>query len=214
LFSGVEQFALFLVGLELVVDVAGHLGHIGVHVDVLVLVEPRDDLLDVLDVVLEFFLLKFHGSQLGFRVSVEYLHSGVDGVLNVLGTFEHHPSFIDVFRTKGVLEVFQSVVDLRTFVDFFLDQFEVVGHLVHIFLQGCEFLDVLGSFPHLVEDLQNLGVDCIVLFNHSTGNHILEVLVDLFIFVQQHLLQVLALHLEARNHDGIGQFLLQIIKLP
>lgn len=98
-FSRVVEFGLFLITLELLIDVPGHFCDVRVDLDVFVLVEATDDLVYVVDVVFELFLLKSHGGQLGFGVSVQHFQSLSNCVENVLGSFEDNPPFVDVFGT-------------------------------------------------------------------------------------------------------------------
>ena len=83
--------------------------------------EASDYLLDVLDIVLKLFLLKLHDRQLGLRVSIQHLHALLNGVLDVLRAFKHHPPLVDILGTQAILELFQDIVDVSALVDFLLD---------------------------------------------------------------------------------------------
>jgi len=97
IFPCVEEFGLLLVTLQLVVDVACHFGHIGMHSKILVLVEAIYDFFEVFDVVFKLFLLDFHLRKLLFGVTVQDFTALGDGVQNVFRTFEHNPTFVDIF---------------------------------------------------------------------------------------------------------------------
>lgn len=64
-----------------------------------------------------------------------------------------------------------------------------------------------------MEDLQHLGVNTVVDLNYSSSNHVLQILVYLFVLIKKHLLQIFALHLETRNDLGFRQTIINLIGL-
>lgn len=152
-------------------------------VDVLVAQEFVDRLLEVINIGIEGVLLHFHGVQLLLGIPIQDFRALSNSVLDVFGAFEHHPAFIDILRGQRILEFLQNRISLGALIDFLLNFFNFTGDLVHIFSEGGQFFDILGGFSQFVQNLEDIGVDVIVLLDYAAGNHIFEVLDHLFLFV-------------------------------
>jgi len=93
--------------------------------------------------------------------------------LNVLWTFKHIPPFIYLFRCKAVLEILEYIVNLSTFIDFFLNFFKLLRYLGHVLFKSSKFFYVFGIFFQFGLNMENLGMDTIVGLDYSPGNHVL-----------------------------------------
>jgi hypothetical protein len=213
-FSVVELIGLRYSLLELGLDVSSSDGNFLVVGSVLVLVERRNESIDLFDGVLVLTLVTNHELKELIFLFLELSVSLVDLTVSLNWRSEHFPLSVVVFLLlESILELIKDIVDVHTVVDISLELLNVLWYSSHVLLNCRKLFNVLGGGLHLHVHLLEVRDDFVGVSLGSVGNELGDSLSNVSVLMRKGFFDFFTVNLKHGDIDTVWDLIRESLGL-